>query len=310
MNMSTKIPPITEDTLPGELSNFIAGRVANALNFSGANFVPAAACASSLAALQVASDGLLSHKFEAVLTGVIDRNMGPEAFVKFSKAGVLSAEGSRPYGEGADGFVMGEGEAVFLLKRLEDAERDGDKIYALVRGIGSSAEGCGERLGAPNPIGQQRAIERAWQDAGIDPQVVGMIEGNGTSTSVGNVAGVNCLNAVFGSPGLKAGSVPLGSVKSNIGHLKSATGATGLLKAILSLHHQVLPRSANFVRPNPNIDFSHSPFKVNHRLKNGAYAKAIIVLPGQFFWLWRLELPYRAGRVFSGCVWQCIPDFC
>ena len=258
-----KIPAITEDTMPGELSNIIAGRVANVFNFSGPNFVTDAACASSLAALQAASDGLLGHKFDAVLTGGIDRNMGPESYIKFSKIGALSADGSRPYAEGANGFVMGEGAVVFLLKRLEDAEHDGDKIYALVRGIGGSADGKGKGITAPNPVGQQRAIERAWRDAGINPESVGMIEGHGTSTKVGDITEVGSLNAIFSPLGLKTGSVVLGSVKSNIGHLKSAAGAVGLLKTILSLHNHILPPSANFEKPNPNIDFSNLPFRVN-----------------------------------------------
>jgi malonyl CoA-acyl carrier protein transacylase len=259
----SKIPAITEDTMPGELSNIISGRVANIFNFTGPNFITDAACASSLAAIQVASEGLLNNKFDAVLSGGIDRNMGPESYIKFSKIGALSADGSRPYAEGANGFVMGEGAVVFLLKRLEDAERDGDKIYALVRGIGSSSDGKGKGITAPNPLGQQRAIERAWCDAGINPESVGLIEGHGTSTKVGDVTEVSSLNTIFGSLGLKTSSVVLGSVKSNIGHLKSASGAVGLLKTILSLHHRVLPPSANFKKPNPNIDFSNLPFRVN-----------------------------------------------
>ncbi|HPS47987.1 MAG TPA: SDR family NAD(P)-dependent oxidoreductase [Flexilinea sp.] len=262
-NIHSSIPVTSEDTLPGEISNIIAGRVANVFNFNGQNFVTDAACASSMAALQAAAEGLIAHKFDAVLTGGIDRNMGPESYVKFSKIGALSADGSRPYAEGANGFVMGEGAAVFLLKRLEDAERDGDQIYAVVCGIGSSSDGKGKGITAPNPVGQKLAIERAWQDAGIFPESAGLVEGHGTSTKVGDVAEVNSLNAIFGSSGLKNGSVVLGSVKSNIGHLKSASGAVGLLKTILSLHHRVLPPSANFSKPNPSIDFNNLPFRVN-----------------------------------------------
>ncbi len=259
----SKIPVITEDTMPGELSNIISGRVANVFNFSGPNFVTDAACASSLAAIQSACEGLLSNKFDTALSGGIDRNMGPESYIKFSKIGALSADGSRPYADGANGFVMGEGAVVLLLKRLEDAERNGDKIYAVIRGIGGSSDGKGKGITAPNPLGQQRAIERAWLDAQIDPRSVGLIEGHGTSTKVGDVAEVGSMNAVFGSLGLKNGSVALGSVKSNIGHLKSAAGAVGLLKTILALHHRMVPPSANFTKPNPRIDFANLPFKVN-----------------------------------------------
>ena len=259
----SKIPAITEDTMPGELGNIIAGRIANVFNFSGPNFITDAACASSLAALQAAVDGLANNHFDAVLCGGVDRNMGPESFIKFSKIGALSAEGSRPYSDKADGFVMGEGAVIFLLKRLEDAERDGDKIYALIRGIGGSSDGKGKGITAPNPLGQQRAIERALLNAGITPQEVGLIEGHGTSTKVGDVAELNSLKTVFGAYGLANGSIALGSVKSNIGHLKSAAGAVGLLKTILALNEKILPPSANFVTPNPNIDFGNIPFEVN-----------------------------------------------
>lgn len=261
-NIRAKSPAINEDTMPGELSNIIAGRVANIFNFTGPNFVTDAACASSLAAIQAACQGLLEKKYDAVLTGGIDRHMGPESYIKFSKIGALSAEGSRPYADGADGFVMGEGAVVFLMKRLEDAERDGDRIYAVIRGIGGSSDGKGKGITAPNPIGQQLAITRAWQDAQVDPQQVGLVEGHGTSTKVGDVAEVTSLNSIFGSLGLKNSSVVLGSVKSNIGHLKSAAGAVGLLKTVLALYHKTLPPTVNFERPNPNIDFAHLPFRV------------------------------------------------
>jgi malonyl CoA-acyl carrier protein transacylase len=256
-------PPITEDTMPGELSNIIAGRIANIFNFRGPNFVTDAACASSFAALQSAVEGLNAHRFDAAITGGIDSGMGIEAFVKFSKIGALSPDGSRPYDARANGFVMGEGGAVFLLKRLEDAERAGDPIYAVVRGIGSSSDGSGKGITAPNPIGQVKAIRRAWQNAGVNPASVGLIEGHGTSTRVGDLVELNCLDEVFGELGLPVHSVALGSVKSNIGHLKSAAGAAGMLKTVLALHEKTLPPSANFNVPNPKIEFDKIPFYVN-----------------------------------------------
>jgi len=256
-------PEVTEDTMPGELTNIIAGRVANVFNFSGPNFVTDAACASSLAALQSAVEGLMYNRFDMVLTGGVDRNMGPEAFVKFCKIGALSPDGSRPYAEGANGFVMGEGAAVFLLKRLVDAERDGDKIYAVVRGIGASSDGKGKAITAPNPIGQQRAIERAWKSTNLSPASAGLIEGHGTSTPVGDLAEVNSLHSIFGPLELKAGTIALGSVKSNFGHLKSSAGAAGLLKTVLALYDHLLPPSVNYNRPNAQIDFSHLPLYVN-----------------------------------------------
>ena len=266
-DFGAKVAGITEDTMPGELANVIAGRIANVFNLGGPNFVTDAACASSLAALQAAVDGLTNYQFDAVLTGGVDRNMGVEGFVKFCKIGALSPDGSRPFADGANGFVMGEGAGIFLLKRLVDAEKDGDKIYAVVRGIGGSSDGKGKGITAPNPIGQQRAIERAWKNTGVNPASVGLIEAHGTSTRVGDVTEVSSLNTVFGGLGLPVGRVALGSVKSNVGHLKSAAGAAGLFKAVMALYDKVLPPSANFNRPNPNIDFDHLPFFVNTTLR-------------------------------------------
>jgi malonyl CoA-acyl carrier protein transacylase len=262
-----RIPTSTEDTLPGELANVIAGRIANVFNFAGPNFTTDAACASSLAAFQAAIDGLNNDQFDAVLTGGVDRNMGPDGFVKFCKIGALSPDGSRPYDEGANGFVMGEGAAIFLMKRLADAERDGDRIYAVIRGIGGSSDGKGKSITAPSPIGQQRAIERAWKNAGLSPVTASLIEGHGTATRVGDVVEVGALNTLFSEFNLPVGKIALGSVKSNVGHLKAAAGAVALLKTLYALHDRILPPSINFERPNPQIDFAHSPFKVNNAIR-------------------------------------------
>ncbi len=264
------LPEITEDSMPGELANCIAGRIANIYNFHGPNYVVDAACASAMAAISSAVEGLVQNDFDLVVTGGIDRNMGASTYVKFCKIGALSATGTRPFAEGADGFVMGEGAAIFLLKRLADAERDGDKIYAVLRGMGGSSDGKGKGITAPNPIGQKLAIERAWQNAGLSPATVTLIEGHGTSTRVGDVVEVQSMADVLSSFKLPLRSVALGSVKSNIGHLKGAAGAAGFLKTTLSLHNKVLPPSVNCERPNPDIDFAHSPLYVNTKLKEWA----------------------------------------
>ncbi len=256
------IPPITEDSMPGELPNIISGRIANVLDLHGPNFITDAACASSMAAVEAAVELLIEHKVDAALTGGVDRNMGVNSFVKFAKIGALSATGTRPFGDGADGFVMGEGAAVFLLKRLADAEREGDRIYAVIRGVGGASDGKGKGITAPNPIGQQLALERAWHNADLDPATASLIEAHGTSTRVGDVVEVESLNVVFGQA--PPGSIGLGSVKSNIGHLKAGAGAAGLLKAVLALHHKVLPPTLNAERPNPNIDFASTPFYLLH----------------------------------------------
>jgi len=265
--MGKRLPEVTEDTMPGELSNCIAGRIANIYNFHGPNFVCDAACASAMAAMTAAVEGLVANDFDAVITGGIDRNMGASTFVKFCKIGALSATGTRPYAEGADGFVMGEGCAIFVMKRLADAERDGDKIYAVLRGIGASSDGKGKGITAPNPVGQKLCLERAWQNAGLLPGTATLFEGHGTSTRVGDVVEAQSLADVLKSQNLPAHSVALGSVKSNIGHLKGAAGAAGLLKTTLALRDKVLPPSVNCEHPSPDIDFAHSPLYVNTELK-------------------------------------------
>src|SRR5271169_3718913 len=265
--MAKLIPDITEDTMPGELANCIAGRIANVFNFRGPNYVVDAACASAMAAISSASEGLVANDFDVAITGGIDRNMGASTFVKFSKIGALSASGTRPYAEGADGFVMGEGAVIFILRRLADAERDGDKIYAVLRGIGGASDGKGKGITAPNPVGQKLAIERAWKKAGLSPATVTMMEGHGTSTRVGDVVEVQSMKEVLSEAQVPLGSVALGSVKSNIGHLKGAAGAAGMLKAALSLRDKVLPPSLHCDHPSPDIDFAHSPLYVNTTLK-------------------------------------------
>ena len=267
LRMSEHMPEITEDTMPGELANCIAGRIANIFNFHGPNFVCDAACASAMAAISSAAEGLIQNEYDVAVTGGIDRNMGASTFVKFCKIGALSATGTRPYAEGADGFVMGEGAAIFLLKRLADAERDGDRIYAVLRGMGGSSDGKGKGITAPNPIGQKFAIERAWQNAGLSPATVTYIEGHGTSTRVGDVVEVQSMAEVLSGFHLQSGSVALGSVKSNLGHLKGAAGAAGFLKTALALRDKILPPSLHCEHPSPDIDFAHSPLYVNTELK-------------------------------------------
>jgi acyl transferase domain-containing protein/NADP-dependent 3-hydroxy acid dehydrogenase YdfG/acyl carrier protein len=268
LNMDAWLPEVTEDTMPGELSNCVAGRIANLFNLRGPNFTVDAACASALAAMDAAVEGLTNREFDVAITGGVDRNMGASTFVKFCAIGALSGTGTRPYADGADGFVMGEGAAVFIVKRLADAVRDDDRIYAVVRGIGGASDGKGKGITAPNPVGQRLAVERGWKNAGLSPAECTLIEGHGTSTRVGDVAEVTSLMEAFSGAHLAPGSVALGSVKSNIGHLKAAAGAAGMLKATLALHEKVLPASINFERPNPNLDWTASPFAVNTELRD------------------------------------------
>ena len=258
---------ISEDTMPGELANIIASRIAQLFNFRGPSFTTDAACASGLAAINAAVQGLNDGQYDAVITGGVDRNMGVAAFVKFCKIGALSATGTRPFDAGADGFVMGEGAALFVLKRLADAERDGDSIHAVLLGTGGASDGKGKGITAPNPAGQRLAIARAWHNAGVDLATASCIEAHGTSTRVGDAAELESLTSLLGGGQLPAGSIALGSVKSNIGHLKAAAGPAGLLKLVMALNEKVLPPSLNFRDPNPNVDWAATPFAVNTELR-------------------------------------------
>ena len=264
-SVDRRFPPVTEDSMPGELPNINAGRVANILNLRGPNFIADAACASSLAATSVAIQMLASNQCDAVITGGVDSNMSPSSFVKFCKIGALSATGSRPFSEGADGFVMGEGCAMFLLKRLADAERDEDRIYAVIRGFGASSDGKGKGITAPNPRGQELAIRRAWDNAGLAPRTATLVEGHGTSTRVGDAVELQTLSSVFADAAV--GGIALGSVKGNVGHLKAAAGAVALLKVALALFHRELPPTLAADPPNPAMG-EGSPFALNHELRS------------------------------------------
>jgi acyl transferase domain-containing protein/acyl carrier protein len=264
--MRAALPPVTEDTMPGELGNVLAGRVANLFDLHGPNYIVDAACASALAAFDASIAGLNDGDFDTVITGGVDRNNGASSFIKFCAIGALSATGTRPFDAGADGFVMGEGAALFLLKRLADAERDGDRIYAVIRGIGGASDGKGKGITAPNPAGQRLAVERAWRDAGIAPAACSLVEAHGTSTRVGDVVEVAAIGEAFAGADLAPSSVALGSVKSNIGHLKAAAGAAGILKTVLAIHHGQIPPSLNFASPNPNVDWAATPFRVTTEL--------------------------------------------
>ena len=259
--VNEKFLPINEDTMPGELPNVLAGRIANVFNLNGANFAIDAACASSLAALDQAVNGLRAGEYNMAFCGGVDQMMSPASYIRFCKIGALSDSGSYAFDARANGFVMAEGAGMVILKRLSDAVKDGDKIYGVIRAIGSSSDGKGKGITAPNPKGQITAIKRAFEQVEFDPSQVGLMEAHGTATKVGDATELGALNEVFG-PYAKAGSIGLGSVKSQIGHTKSAAGMASLIKVMLALQNKVLPPSINFETPNPIVDWSKSPFKV------------------------------------------------
>src|SRR6266536_2856222 len=240
--------PWQEATFPGLLTNVVAGRIANRFDLHGTNLTTDAACASSLAALGAAVAELTLERSDLVLTGGVDTMNDITMYVCFSRTPALSPTGDcRPFSAEADGTMLGEGLVMFALKRLADAERDGDQVYAVVRGIGSSSDGRGTAIYAPMPSGQVRALRRAYEAAGYGPDTVELVEAHGTGTRAGDAAEIASLREVFGES-----DVPwcaLGTVKSQIGHTKAASGAAGLVKAVLALHHRVLPPTIKVQRP-------------------------------------------------------------
>ncbi|MEU5879381.1 beta-ketoacyl synthase N-terminal-like domain-containing protein [Spirillospora sp. NPDC047279] len=287
-NISDTFVPWQEATFPGLLPNVAAGRIANRFDLHGTNHTTDAACASSLAALSTAVDELSVGRADLVLAGGIDTVNDELLYLCFSKTPALSRTGDcRPFSDAADGTILGEGIVMFALKRLADAERDGDRIYSVITGLGTSSDGRSNAIYAPLPEGQQRALRRAYEFAGYGPETVGLVEAHGTGTRAGDKAEFSALRSVFSAAAASAASADgqdlpreddpphppdrlrrnqwcaLGSVKSQIGHAKGAAGAAGLLKAVLALHHGVLPGTIKVDRPNSELAVETSPFYVN-----------------------------------------------
>ena len=257
-----------ENAFPGMLSNVTAGRIANRLDFGGLNCTLDAACASSLAALKMAISELTEHRADMMLTGGIDPDNSVFTYICFSKTPALSLkQTSKPFDASSDGIMLGEGAGIVVLKRLEDAERDGDRIYAVIRGLGTSSDGRYKSIYAPRSAGQVKALKRAYEDAEISPATLGLLEAHGTGTAAGDVAEFESLRTLFKEVDVQPQSIALGSVKSQIGHTKTAAGIAGLIKVALSLHHKVLPPTINIAQPNPKLKIEDSPFYLNAKLR-------------------------------------------
>ena len=254
-------PRVDEDTMPGELANVVSGRVANLLDLQGPNHAMDAACASSMAAVLDACRLLQTRQVDVMLAGASDRTMDPATFAKFSAIGALSPSHSSPFDARANGFVMGEGAGVLVLKRLNDAIRDEDEIFSVIRGIGGSSDGRGKGITAPSQRGQIQAIARAYSQAGYSASSVELVEAHGTSTKVGDATELSTLSRLWTDVD-GAGKVAVGSIKSQIGHLKAAAGIAGIMKTAMALHHRTIPPSANFETPNPTVDWTNIPFFV------------------------------------------------
>ncbi|TCP63426.1 polyketide-type polyunsaturated fatty acid synthase PfaA [Rhodovulum bhavnagarense] len=262
----SRLPEWTEDSFAGLLPNVAAGRVANRYDFGGANFTVDAACGSSLAALYNAVLELESGRSDTVVAGGIDSLQSPFGYLCFSKTRALSPRGEcNTFDAEGDGIVISEGLAAVVLKRLVDAERDGDRVYAVIKGVGASSDGRARGLTAPLPRGQRRALRRAYEQAGFAPSTIQLYEAHGTGTVAGDRAELETITEVLHEAKAAPRSVAIGSVKTLIGHTKAAAGVSGLIKVALGLHHKVLPPHAKVTTPNPVLTADGSPLYLSQK---------------------------------------------
>ncbi|RLJ72817.1 polyketide-type polyunsaturated fatty acid synthase PfaA [Pedobacter alluvionis] len=259
--LDAALPKTTEDSFPGILANVISGRITNRLNLGGRNYTVDAACASSLAAIDLACQELFLEKSDMVLAGGADLHNGINDYLMFSSTHALSKKGRcATFDAEADGIALGEGIAMIVLKRYDDALRDGDTIYSIIKGVGGSSDGKSLGLTAPRKNGQVNALERAYSQAGITPSLVGLVEAHGTGTVVGDKTEISALTDMLNQSGATAGQTHLGSVKTQIGHTKCAAGIAGLIKAALSVYHGIKPPTINLKTPNSIYNAQTSPF--------------------------------------------------
>jgi acyl transferase domain-containing protein/NAD(P)H-dependent flavin oxidoreductase YrpB (nitropropane dioxygenase family)/NAD(P)-dependent dehydrogenase (short-subunit alcohol dehydrogenase family) len=256
----SQIPEWTGETFPGVLANVTAGRIANQFDLGGPNYSVDAACAASLVAIDMAVRELESGRSNMVIAGGVDTSQTPFSYIAFSKTQALSPSGrARIFDKSADGIVISEGVGIVVLKRLEEARRDGDRIYAVIRGTGGSSDGKGLGLTAPKVDGQIIAMERALRNAGIQANSLGLYEAHGTGTPLGDRTELDTLVRVLNSAGAAPRSCAVGSAKGLVGHTKTAAGVVGVIKAALALHHRVLPPHTKITEPLNSLVDATSP---------------------------------------------------
>jgi len=261
--LKAKLPPSNADIAPGLVPNVMTGRIANRLNLKGPNYILDAACSSSLLAVGAAIDELRNGRSKMMIAGGVNASLPADVSVIFTQLGALSKRGKvRPFEKGSDGTLLGEGLGSVVLKRLSDAQADGDRIYAVIRGIGQASDGKGHGLLAPSVEGEALAIQRAYDDSGVDPSTIGLIEAHGTGIPLGDQTEIAALKTLLGERLADQGSVALGSVKSMISHCIPAAGIAGLIKTSLALHHKILPPTL-CEEVNPELGIEKTPLYVN-----------------------------------------------
>jgi acyl transferase domain-containing protein len=257
------LPAFNADTSSGLVPNIITGRIANRLDLMGPNYLIDAACASSLIAVEMAARELRTGNCDLALAGGVNSNTSPVLMMIFSQLGALSHRGQlSSFDKDADGTLLGEGVGMVVLKRLAEAERDGNHIYAVLKNIGIASDGRATHVLAPRVEGEELALRRAYEPAEIDPLTVGLLEAHGTGTPVGDVVEVEALRRVFPPRQTESPRCALGSVKSMISHTVPAAGVAGLIKAALALHHKVLPPTL-CENPNPKLQLENTNFYIN-----------------------------------------------
>ncbi len=249
--------------ITGNALNAAAGRLAFVFGLHGPCMAVDTACSSSLVALHLACQSLRAGECETALAGGVNLILSPLGSIALSQGRVLSPAGrTKAFDAGADGMVRGEGCGLLVLKRLSAAQRDGDRVLAVVRGSGVNQDGPSSGLTVPNGPAQEALLRRVLDVAGVAPAAVDYVEAHGTGTALGDPIEAGAIGAVYGA-GREAGRpLWLGSVKTNLGHLESAAGIAGVIKAVLALHHGAVPPHLHFNRPSPHIDWANLPLRV------------------------------------------------
>ncbi|NER28514.1 MAG: type I polyketide synthase [Symploca sp. SIO1C4] len=253
----------------GNDKDFVPTRISYKMNLKGPSVCINTACSTSLVAVHLACQGLLDQECDMALAGGATIQVPHKQGYFYQEDGIASPDGHcRSFDAKAQGTIFGSGVGIVLLKRLEDAIRDRDHIYAVIRGSAINNDGS-LKVGytAPSVDGQAEAIAEAQALAEVDPETISYIEAHGTATGMGDPIEIAALTQVFRASTDKKGFCAIGSAKSNLGHLNRAAGVVGLIKTILALKHQMIPPSLHFEQPNPQIDFANSPFYVNTKLQ-------------------------------------------
>ncbi|MGK3959667.1 SDR family NAD(P)-dependent oxidoreductase [Sorangium sp. So ce118] len=247
----------------GAWASTAAGRLSYVFGLEGPSMAVDTACSSSLVALHLACQSLRSGESDLALAGGVSLILSPLSMCLVGQTQALAPDGRcRTFDAGASGYVRAEGCGVVVLKRLSDAQRDGDRIWALVRGSAVNQDGRSAGLTAPSVLAQQALVRQALESAGVAPSRVGYIEAHGTGTSLGDPIELQALVEVLGRPRPDGLPCWLGSVKTNLGHLEAASGVAGFIKAVLSLHHGAIPRHLHFQTLNPRISLEGTPFAI------------------------------------------------